>query len=130
MKGKKKAQKLPGLYRLIVAVNVAALMKIHFSESRNRPVALSKATGAQGQGGLSKSTVQRVLTGEIGVNLETLEAIAEALQVMPYQLLIPALDAGNPQIVKGATEAEKRLYRSWKHGHETGKFAAFTGENT
>lgn len=121
MKAKKKLSKPDSIYRAVLARNVKALMDFHFHESRNRPLAVSKATGA---GGLSKSTVQRVLAGTIGVNLETLDMIATALNVLPYQLLLPRLDAKNPQIVKGATEEERKLYADYERGRRTGHYAA------
>lgn len=131
MKGKKKAperaarkpkvKKPDSIYRAFLATNVQKLMDIHFAESPNKPLALANATG---KGGLSKSTVQRILAGEIGITLETLDLIATALEVMPYQLVIPALDAKNPQVVKGAVEAEKKLYSDYERGRKTGQYHA------
>ena len=121
MKRKKKAQKPDSIYRAILAKNVKALMEFHFAESKNRPLAVSRATGKDG---LSKSTIQRILGGDIGVNLETLDLIATALNVLPYQLLLPVLDAKNPQVVKGATEAERKLYSDYERGRRTGQYQA------
>lgn len=125
MKGKRKNRKIPGFMRHIVAENVRGLMDLRFRESRNRPKALSEATGPAGEGRLSLSTVQRILDEETGASLDNLEAIADALDVSLYQLLIPALDVGNPQIVQGAVKNEERMYKQWRRGAvDTGKFAA------
>lgn len=121
MKGKKKQQKPDSIYRAVLARNVKALMEFHFAESSNKPLAVARATGT---GGLSKSTVQRILAGTIGVNLETLDLIATALNVLPYQLLLPRLDARNPQVVKGATEEERKLYSDYERGRRTGQYQA------
>lgn len=114
MKGQKKTPKLPGFMRIVVAENVKALMALKFPDSLNQPKALADATGKPKEGGQSLSTVQRILKGESGASLDTLEAIADALDVSLYQLLIPALDTKNPQIVQGATEAEEKMYRRWR----------------
>ena len=94
--------------RTVMASNVAALMERHFKESRNRPKSLAEAAG------VSTSTIQRVLSGEIGASLDNIEAIAAAFDLSVYQLLIPALDAANPQLVQGAVKNEERMYRQWK----------------
>lgn len=133
MKGKKKTPKAPGFMRHIVAENVRELMNLKFPEAGDKPKALSLATGKPGEGGLSKSTIQRVLAAEIGASLDNLEAIADALDVSLYQLLIPALEVRNPQVVHGATKNEERMYKQWRKaglGAETGKFPALKGETT
>lgn len=96
--------------RHVLAENVAALMALHFKESRNRPKALSVKAG------VSLSTVQRVLGAKTGASLDNIEAIAEVFELSVYQILIPALDIGNPQIVSGAMKNEERMYRQWKKG--------------
>jgi hypothetical protein len=105
MNGKKKTPKVAGIMRHVLARNVRKLMEHHFSESSNRPKSLAKAAG------LSLSTVQRMIAAENGASLDNIESVALALQVSPYQLLIAVLDIKNPQVVKGATEAEHRFYR-------------------
>lgn len=114
MKGQSKITKLPGFMRLVVAENVKGLMDVRFRESRNRPKALAEATGKPKEGGQSLSTIQRVLAGSIGASIDTLEAIAKALDVSLYQLMIPDLDVNDPQIIRGASEAEEKMYRRWR----------------
>lgn len=122
MRGKKKTPKVPGFMRVVLARNVRKLMDLHFRESTNRPKSLALAAH------VSLSTVQRILSAETGATVDNIEAVASAFQMSAYQLLIPEVNAGNPQIVHGATKDEERLYRRWKQmgmvGAETGKFAA------
>jgi transcriptional regulator with XRE-family HTH domain len=106
MTGKKKTPKVPGIMRQVLARNVRKLMEHHYADNPNRPKALAKDAG------VSLSTVQRILAAENGASLDNIESVALALQVSSYQLLIPVLDTKNPQVVKGAMEAERRFYRS------------------
>lgn len=117
MKGKTKAPKVPGFMRAILAANVKALMELHYREHTNRPRALAKDAG------VSLSTVQRVLAADVGASLDNIEAIAACFQLSTYQLLIPALQADNPQVLQGATKEEERLYRIWKRAGRTPEMA-------
>lgn len=101
--------------RHVLAENVAALMALHFKESRNRPKALA------GKAGVSLSTIQRILEARTGATLDNIEAIAEVFELSVYQILIPALDIANPQIVQGAMKNEERMYRQWKKGGTTSR---------
>jgi transcriptional regulator with XRE-family HTH domain len=102
---KPKSPKVPGQLRRIVAANVDLMAKIEFRERPNVPLALAHASG------VSKSTVQRIISGDVGADLETLEKVAKALGLIPYQLFIPNLDVKNPQVAKGAMPGEYRAYR-------------------
>lgn len=110
MKGQTKRPKYVGFMRTVVASNVRALIDDHYKESPNKPKALAKATG------LSLSSVQRVLSAEAGASIDTLEAIANAFEISVYQLVLPNLDPGNPQVVSGATAAERSLYAAFRRG--------------
>ena len=85
-------------------MNTQALMDVVFAESTNRPMDLAKKAG------ISLSSVQRVLSASAGASIDTIENLALALDVSPYQLIIPDLNISNPQVVNGASAAEKRLY--------------------
>lgn len=98
-------------------------MNYVFRESNNKPLALSQKTGKPKEGGLSLSTIQRFLAGDTGPSLDNLEAVADALDLSLYQLLIPELNAENPQVVAGAVKGEERAYKRWKRG-ESGKYPA------
>lgn len=108
MKGKTKRPKTPGFMRQVLAANVRLLMLQRYRDSQNKPKALAKDAG------VSLSTVQRILAGANGTNLDNIEVVALALQVSSYQLLIPALHPDNPQVVHGATQDEQRLYKRWQ----------------
>ena len=97
-------KKVPWIMRDILAANVKSLMEREFDGCDNKPMTLAKKAD------VSLSTVQRLLNCEAGASVDTIEAVALALGCSPYQLLLPELDASNPQVVAGATAAEKRLY--------------------
>lgn len=108
MKTGPKKRKVPGFMREVLALNITNLMQQHYRDSPNKPLKLAK------EAGVSLSTVQRLINKETGATLDNIEAIAAAFQLSAYQLLLPALEAKNPQVVRGATKDEERLYRLWK----------------
>lgn len=75
----------PAISRKIVAANVRDLMNRQYIASRNRAGDLAKDAGC------SLSSVQRVLKASSAARVDTLEALARALGVQPYQLFIPNL---------------------------------------
>lgn len=108
MKTGPKKRKVPGFMREVLAQNISNLMQHHYRAESNKPLKLAK------EAGVSLSTVQRLINKETGATLDNIEAIALAFQLSAYQLLLPALEAKNPQVVRGATKDEERLYRLWK----------------
>ena len=108
MKSKTRKRKIPGFMRQVLALNITNLLEHHYKESRNRTMALAKDAG------ISLSSVQRTLGRETGASVDTIEAIAAVFHLSAYQLLLPLLEVRNPQVVKGATKDEERLYRQWK----------------
>jgi transcriptional regulator with XRE-family HTH domain len=113
MKGEKKTPKAPGLTRQVVARNVIRLLDYHYGHLPNitqRERALAKDAG------IGFGTVQRMAKGEVGSSIDNIEVVALALQVSVYQLTLSTLDVKNPQVVKGASEDEQRLYRLWRRG--------------
>lgn len=95
--------------RSVLAANVRRLMAHHFAGNSNPTKALATKAG------LALSTVQRVLKGENGATLDNIESIALAFDLSAYQLLAPEIDPTNPPVIKGATEAERRLYANWRN---------------
>jgi DNA-binding phage protein len=75
------APKVDGTTRDVFSKNVRHLMDERYSTSQNKPMSLAKDAG------ISLSSVQRALSGETASNLDTLEAIAFALDVAPAELL-------------------------------------------
>lgn len=111
MKGQKKTPKAPGFMRLVVGQNVKKLLDYHYAHLPNitqRQRALAKDSK------IGFGTVQRICKGEVGASLDNLEEIAMSLQVQLYQLVLSSLDVKNPQVVQGASEAEKRAYAIWR----------------
>lgn len=96
--------------RAVLASNIRALMDKHYADKPNKPLALGKDCG------MSKSSIERILSGDQGPSIDKIEDIAAAFEMQAYQLLIPALEIDNPQIVQGATKSEERLYKAWKRG--------------
>lgn len=101
-----KRRKLVGYMRKVLAANLAHLLASHaeFKLSANKPKLLSERAD------VSLSTVQRVLAGQVGASLDVIEQLAAVFDVSVYQLLLPNLDAENPQVVTGASAAERRWY--------------------
>lgn len=106
-KGKTRRRKTPSRLRAVIAINVINRAVKVFPKHPNLPVAIKEAAGNS----FSKSTVQRILDAKVGTSLEQLDALARALELAPYQLLIQNLDPANPQVAKGASVDEQQLYR-------------------
>lgn len=104
-------RKIPSLLRGVIARNVKTRAARVFPVSTNIPMDIRRASAQTDDDRLTKSTVQRVMAAETSATLEQLEKLAHALDLSPYQLLIPELDPRNPQVVKGATADERELYR-------------------
>src|SRR5690606_12347568 len=99
--------KQAGVMRNFLAYNVWERMQIQFplSEHGNKT---RQIVALAAEARCSKSTVQRILKGETGLNLDHIEKVAEALDIMVYQLLLPNLDHHNPQVAKCAFVTEER----------------------
>lgn len=83
MKGKPKTRKVPGILRYVVAENVNRRMGEVYRGRSNIVKCLAVDSG------VAMSTVQRILAGTVGASIDNLEAVASALRVQTYQLLIP-----------------------------------------
>lgn len=110
-KGTTRRRKTPSLLRGVIARNVAARARQVFPVSKNLPLEVRNASGTGSADRLTLSHVKRIFRAETSVSLEQLEGLAKALDLAAYQLLLPELDARNPQVVRGATHAEVDLYR-------------------
>lgn len=85
----------------LLATNIKELMKAN--ESLGTQDALGKASG------IDQRTVGRIINGTNSPRLKQVEAIAGAFGLLPWQLLIPALDPKNPPVCE-LTRVEKELY--------------------
>jgi transcriptional regulator with XRE-family HTH domain len=90
----------------VLAENLASLMAAHTDLGSN-PKLGTKAK-------LGTGTIARLRTAEVNANLETLEALASAFDVQPWELLVPGLDPKNRPTLKQISEREHQLYERWK----------------
>lgn len=58
---------------------------------------------------IQKKPVQRMLTGNHSTTVDTIEMVAKAADLTPWQLLVPNLDPQNPPVFM-MTKAEHGLY--------------------
>ena len=110
-KPKTRRKKVPSSLRSVIAANVAARAKMVFKGAKNLPMAIRNATADAESERVAKSHIQKIIAAKTSVTLEQLDALAKALDLSAYQLLIQDLDPENPQIAKGATLDERELYR-------------------
>lgn len=80
-----------GDYKKIFAESVKAMMGIKYESSSNKPKALAKDAG------ISLSSVQRAISGETAPNLDTVEAIVNALGSTPATMLQHDLSLHAPE---------------------------------
>lgn len=86
---------------LVLGGNLSVLMRSNKDLDSNPKVA--KKTG------LSTSSVSRLLNGQVDATLETVERIAQAFQVAPWQLLVPNIEPDNLPALQPRTKHEQRL---------------------
>ena len=67
-------------------------------------VAVSKVSG------LPQRTISRIKRGEVSPQLDSIDALARAFGLSPWQLLVPGLDPRNPPLLRSASPEEKALY--------------------
>ncbi len=97
----------------ILAANVKALMDANKMELGSQPK-LAKAAK------IDQTTVGRVLGAKNKVQIDTVEALASAFGVEPYQLLIPGLNAKNPQVLRSLSAEEENLYKALDAARKSG----------
>lgn len=96
----------------VLAENLRALMATHL-DLDSQPK-LAKAAK------LNQTTIGRVLGAKHRVQIDTLESLARAFHLEPYQLLIPGLNARNPQVLRMLNAAEERLYKALEDARKPG----------
>jgi transcriptional regulator with XRE-family HTH domain len=94
----------------VLGKNLAALMR--------RSPALSSPKKLAARIGSSKSTIERIRAGAVACQLDTLQLIAKAFELQPWQLLVPGLDPSNPPLLRHEDERLKALYASLKLASE------------
>jgi transcriptional regulator with XRE-family HTH domain len=90
----------------VLGANLTALMASNGDLNSNPKV--SKKTG------LGTGSVSRLRNGDVDANLSTLEKIAKAFELQPWQLLVHGLDPGNLPALLAATETERLLWERLK----------------
>jgi transcriptional regulator with XRE-family HTH domain len=94
----------------VIAENVQAMMDVGRNGLRTQ-AAIADAAKKAGHP-LDQKSVSRVLKAATAPQADTIEAIARAFDIEPYQLLIPGLDPKNPQVLRSLSPIEERLYRA------------------
>lgn len=79
-------RKVPHVLRETLAANVGAMMEIVYRDAGSKTRALAHDTT------VSHSTVQRILSCASGATIDNIAAFAEALGVLPWQLLATPFD--------------------------------------
>lgn len=86
----------------VLGENLLALMKAHPDLGSNPKLATRTKLGT--------GTISRLKNGQVDANLETLERLAKAFHVEPWQLLVPGLHPSNLPTLQPISEQERRLY--------------------
>jgi len=70
--------------------------------------------------GMKETQLKRVIAGKHAVTMTTVQRIAESYDVEPYQLLVPGLDAKNPQVLRALSPEEENLYKALEAARKPG----------
>lgn len=92
--------------RAVLARNLKALM-----ESKIGPTS-EMALGRKA--GVAQATIGRIKREEVAASIETVEQLATAYGLQPWQLLVAGMDPGNPPVLVPISKAERALYESLK----------------
>lgn len=111
MGNRRKGHKTPGFTRRLVADNLVELLKRRYAGKSN--ITQMQRSFCEDTG-LNFSTVQRICNEKVGASIDTLEEIGAFFELSAYQLLLPGLDVGNPQVCRGANKSEQMLYARWR----------------
>ena len=98
-----------------LAENLAALMARFPDE-----LGTQEKVAARSGHAIDQTTVGRILKQKHKVTMTTLAALADACGVEPYQMLIPGLNPGNPQVLRALSAAEERLYKALEDARKNG----------
>jgi hypothetical protein len=108
--GKTRRKKVPSPLRKVIAGNVIARAAIQFRESPNVAVSIREGSHPAESERMAVSHIRRIMKGGTSVTLEQLDGLARALDLQPYQLLLPNMDPTNPQVARGAVPGEDQVY--------------------
>lgn len=88
--------------QLVLAANLKRLMADH--PDLGTQAALSKRCR------IAQSTVARILSANQAAQIDSLEALAKAFRLEPWQLLVPDLDPRQPPLLRALNQHERELY--------------------
>jgi hypothetical protein len=108
--GKTRRKKVPSALRRVIAGNVIARAAIQFRESKNVALSIREASHPSERERMAVSHIRRIMRGGTSITLEQLDGLARALEIQPYQLLLPNMDPSNPQVARGAVPGEDQVY--------------------
>ena len=86
----------------VLGANLRALMGSQPELSSNPKLAEKTKLGT--------GTISRLKNGQVDATVSTLEALAKAFDMAPWQLLVPNLDPSNRPTLQPVSEQERRLY--------------------
>lgn len=75
----------------------------------NRSAELPTQKAVAKRSGMDQTTVGRILNCKHSPTLKQIDGLADAFGLLPWQLLVPSLDATNPPVVV-LTSEERQLY--------------------
>ena len=87
----------------VLAANLDKLMAAAKSPAKSQ-LGLAKKSG------IAQATIGRILRGETHAGLDTIDAIAKVYGIAAWQLILPGLDPGNPQVIRSMSKEEEDLY--------------------
>jgi len=102
----------------VIAENVRALMDAGRNGLRTQQ-AIAKAAKDAGFP-IDQKSVSRVLKADSAPQVDTVQGIAAAYDIEPYQLMIPRLDPKNPQILRMLSPAEEAFYKLLEEARKGG----------
>ena len=88
--------------RSTLAKNLSALMAADSS--------LDTCLKLSARSGVGNGTVDRIRRGEASATLDTLESLAAAFRLQPWQLLVEDFDHKKPPKLRGQSEQEQKFY--------------------
>lgn len=111
MKNTPKQPKSPGLIKRFFAPNLVSLINHRYAHLDNKT---ARALALEKDSKVGKNTIIRACDPDdsTAITLDNIERLATALNVFPYQLLIPYLDVKNPQIIISPSDEERKSYKS------------------
>lgn len=89
-------------FRRTLAANLERLMR-QYADLNSSPKLEAKSH-------VKLATINRIRRCETGATLDTLDALAGAFDLQPWQLLVPDMQPDNPPVLTAVSDAEKALY--------------------